>query len=110
MATKQMAKSDAMSKDIEMLAEQIEDLKSDISSISGTLSDLVGNSRESAVDLARSQARDLQEKGRRQVRHLRETTEDLGHQAADAVRTQPAAAVGLAVGAGFLLGLMTGRK
>jgi ElaB/YqjD/DUF883 family membrane-anchored ribosome-binding protein len=36
--------------------------------------------------------------------------EELGQQAADAVRNQPAAAVGLAVGLGFLLGFMTGRK
>jgi ElaB/YqjD/DUF883 family membrane-anchored ribosome-binding protein len=34
----------------------------------------------------------------------------MGQQAADQVRNQPAAAVGLAVGLGFLVGFMTGRK
>ena len=96
--------------DIEQLSEQIATLKQDIASISQTISGLGGSTRDSAVDGARRKASHLRDAGEKQLHAAQYRAEEMGQQAADAVRTQPAAAVGLAVGLGFLLGFMTGRK
>lgn len=98
------------STDIAELSEQIAVLKQDIASISGTLGSLAGSTRDAAVSGARVKAAKLRAVGEDQVDHMRRKAEDLGNQATAAVREQPAAAVGIAVAAGFLLGFLTGRK
>ena len=100
----------APKQDIEQLSAQIDTLKKDISAITRTLSELSSSTRDATVESLRSHAAELRDRGQENIRQARSHAEDLGHQAADAVRNQPAAAVGLAVGLGFLLGFMTGRK
>ncbi len=97
-------------RDIEQLSEQIAALKQDMAEISHTLGELGRSSRDAAAGQARRKASELRAAGERQIDAAQHRAEELGHQAADAVRQQPAAAVGLAVGVGFLLGFMTGRK
>ncbi|WP_320178672.1 hypothetical protein [Roseovarius pacificus] len=104
------AKSNSSQNDIEQLSEQISTLRADIATISETLYDLGRSSGDAAIDGARRKAADLRDEGERQLRAARHHAEDMGQQATDAVRAQPAAAVGIAVGVGFLLGFMTGRK
>lgn len=84
---------------IEHLSEQIAVLRQDISAISKSLGDLGASTKDAAIDSARQKAADLRASG-----------EELSQQAVDAVRQQPTAAVGMAVGVGFLLGFLTGRK
>lgn len=84
---------------VEHLAEQIAVLRQDISAISRSLADIGASTKDAAVQSARVKAAELRASG-----------EELGQQAVDAVRQQPAAAVGMAVGVGFLLGFLTGRK
>lgn len=97
-------------KDFENLQEQIATLRNDIAGLSDALSALAGSSRDAAMDKVQRQAADIRDAGERQLRSAQQRAEEMGQQAADAVRSQPAAAVGLAVGLGFLLGFMTGRK
>lgn len=84
---------------VEHLSEQIAILRQDISAISKSLGELGVSTKDAAVESARVKAAELRASG-----------EELGQQAVDAVRQQPAAAVGVAVGVGFLLGFLTGRK
>lgn len=96
--------------DIEQLSQQIATLREDISAISRTLSDLGGSTRDAAVDGARRKASELRQAGEQQLYSAQHQAEEMSQQAANAVRNQPATAVGLAVGVGFLLGFITGRK
>lgn len=84
---------------VEQLSEQMAILRQDISAISRSLADLGVSTKDAALESARQKAAELRVSG-----------EELGQQAVDAVRQQPAAAVGIAVGVGFLLGFLTGRK
>jgi|UPI0005651D77 ElaB/YqjD/DUF883 family membrane-anchored ribosome-binding protein len=95
---------------IDHLSQQISTLREDISAISKTLSELGGSTRNAAMDGVRRKVSDLRHTGEEQLHAAQHQAEELGHQAADAVRNQPATAVSLAVGAGFLLGFLMGRK
>lgn len=107
----QVKSSDANpQEDIEQLSQQIATLREDISAISRTLSGLGGSTRDAAVDNARRKAADLRQAGEEHFHSAQLRAEEMGHQAADAVRNQPATSVGLAVGLGFLLGFITARK
>ncbi|MGC9418913.1 MAG: hypothetical protein ACP5EN_08055 [Rhodovulum sp.] len=81
------------------LERQIEALKSDISDISHTLAQMGAERRDTTVEGVQEAAASMQRKGTA-----------LGEQATDAVRQQPATAMALAVTAGFIAGLMTGRR
>jgi ElaB/YqjD/DUF883 family membrane-anchored ribosome-binding protein len=96
--------------EIDRLSKQIVTLREDIAAISKTLSGLGGSTREAAVDGARRKVSELRHAGEEQLHAAQHRAEQIGQQAADAVRSQPAAAVGLAIGLGFLLGFITGRK
>ncbi len=96
--------------DIEQLNEQIASLKQDISEISQTLTELGKSSRAAAGEQVRETAAHVRDAGQEHLHAAQYRAEEMGQQAADTVRNQPAASVGLAVGLGFLLGFMTGRK
>lgn len=105
------AKSNASPQDdIDQLSEQISALKQDIADISKSLADLGSSSRDAAVEQARKTASELRAAGERNLHRAQNQASEMGQQANDAIRHHPTAAVGLAVGAGFLLGFMTGRK
>lgn len=95
---------------VQDLSAQIEALKTDISAISKTLADIGTARKDAAVDSVRTKASNLRAEGEKQLEAAQLTAEDYGAQAADAIRRQPAAAVGIAVAAGFVAGLLTGRK
>lgn len=92
------------------LERQIEALKADIAGIAQTLSQMGADRRDAAVDGVQQTAADLRSRGAEAAAEARNKGSALGEHAADAVREQPATAVALAVGAGFLVGLMTGRR
>lgn len=96
--------------DIDQLSEQVASLKQDIADISQTLSGLGKSSGQTAEEHLRQHAAHLRDAGQEHFQAAQHRAEELGRQAADTVRNQPATAVGLAVGLGFLLGFMTGRK
>ena len=96
--------------DIDQLSEQISDLKKDLADISKSLASLGSSSSEAAVEQARKTASELREAGERNLHRAQSQAAEMGHQANDAIRNHPSTAVGLAVGIGFLLGFITGRK
>lgn len=96
--------------DAQDLAAQIDALKADISRITSTLTEIGTAKKDAAVASAREGAATLRAEGAKQVEYAQATAEEYGAQAADAIRRQPAAAVGIAVAAGFLAGMLTGRK
>lgn len=102
--------NDTPQDNVEALAEQMRILRSDMAAITRTLGDLSVSTKDAAVRSAREKAADLRETGEEQLQHAQARAEELGQQAVDAVRKQPATAVGLAVGVGFLLGFLSGRK
>ncbi|MBQ1203102.1 MAG: DUF883 family protein [Loktanella sp.] len=95
---------------IDQLSEQMTVLRNDIAAISKSLADLGASTKDAAMENARMKAAELRASGEKHLSQAQDRAEELGQQAADAVRQQPAAAVGLAVGVGFLLGFITGRK
>lgn len=96
--------------DMQDLSAQIEALKADISQITTTLTEMGTARKDAAINSAKSQAEHLRAEGHKQLEMAQSTAEDYGAQAADAIRRQPAAAVGMAVAAGFIAGLLTSRK
>ncbi|RKF14872.1 DUF883 domain-containing protein [Roseovarius spongiae] len=95
---------------VDDLSKQIETLKSDIGAITTILSDLGMQKGSEAQQRVRDAALHARERGEAHLHDMQARAEDLGSQAANAVRQQPATAVGLAVGFGFLVGLLTSRK
>jgi ElaB/YqjD/DUF883 family membrane-anchored ribosome-binding protein len=94
----------------EDLERQIEALKNDVASISRILADMGAQRRDDLKESVGRTAADLRARGEATVNDARDRGLELGEQAADAVRRQPATSIGLAVGLGFLIGFMTGRR
>ncbi|ARE40211.1 hypothetical protein RGUI_2070 [Rhodovulum sp. P5] len=92
------------------LERQIQDLQADIAGISRTLSEMGAAKGEAFRNGAERQAADLRARGEDALSALRDSGIDLGHQASDAIREKPARAMGIAVGVGFLVGLLAGRR
>ena len=99
---------------VEDLSVQLEILKDDIASLTSTMSEF-GQAKAAQVrDTAQTKASELSRTAQARADELttaglnkaRETQE----QAEDFVRTQPGAAVGIAAGVGFLVGLITARR
>lgn len=84
---------------LEEISAQIEALKADLAG----LTDAVGHYGKGRYREARSEAE-------RHARHVRSEAEDYGRQAQDFIRDQPATALGLASGVGFLIGLLVSRR
>ena len=105
-----MAQKSTTQDEIDQLSSQISTLKKDISDISETLAELGQSSKDAASMQAKKKAAELRAAGQHQMDQAQDMAEDLGRQAGDAVHNQPMATMGVAVGLGFLLGFMTGRK
>lgn len=105
-----MADTKTTEKHVEDLSRQIDALKGDIASIAQILSDMGRDQGAATAERVRETAAEMRARGEAQLRHARAQAHDLGDQAANAVRDQPAAAMGMAVGLGFILGFLTGRK
>ncbi len=100
-----MAKDTQLTKDatIEDLSTQIAILKDDIAALTGTVSEYGMAKGRSAADQAKSAANDMAQSGRAKAAEAQETAEEF-------IRTQPATALGIAAGVGFLVGLVTARR
>ncbi|MFD3190413.1 YqjD family protein [Sedimentitalea sp. HM32M-2] len=94
----------------QQLSNQIDALKTDIAAISQTLVEMSAARREAVVADASEKVAHLRDRGEKTLQDAQASVEDLTQQATDAVRNQPATAVGIAVGVGFLLGFLSGRK
>lgn len=93
------SKSNGTNSDYEALEKQIAALKADISALSGTMKD-IGAARAGAI----------REQGEAAVEQARAKGRAAYDQAEASVRDNPAMAVGIAAGIGFLTGLILGRR
>lgn len=107
--------------DVTDVSAQIDTLKQDVATLTALMSDMAKDKTAEAkeraglkaaalkasavqtVDTAHSRAVETGEK-------LRSDAEAAYHKAEDTVRQQPAMAVGIAAGLGFLVGMMTTRR
>lgn len=96
--------------EVEQLTDQIDALKSDIVTISKTLTEMGAARRDAIASGASEKVAQLRSTGEKHLKDAQIKAEDMASQTADAVRRQPAAAVGIAVGVGFILGFLSGRK
>lgn len=88
---------------IEDLSVQIDALKHDIAAITQSLGDYGKAKQAELRDTARHTAQDLAETSKQRALQAQAEAENF-------VRTQPATALGIAAGLGFLVGMMTTRK
>jgi ElaB/YqjD/DUF883 family membrane-anchored ribosome-binding protein len=96
--------------DLEELQKQIAALKTDIAALTTTVRDIGKNRAEALRGAANEQVEALREQGEAALRDARTRGQDALSQAEESIRENPATAVGIAAGLGFLFGLIFGRK
>ena len=92
------------------LKAQIETLKADLASITDLLGEIGARRKDETVDAARARYESAKRDGERLYEDARHRANDAQDQALEAIRRQPETAIGIAVAAGFLAGLITSRK
>lgn len=95
---------------MEDLQKQISQLKNDISGLTDTLGEYGRVQGEHLKHAARDQAAALRQKGAEGIAEAQDMATRAYEQAETSVRQNPAAALGIAAGLGFLVGLMTSRR
>ncbi len=109
-----MGTLDNTSKTAQDAASQMSDRMSSVrDELSSMTSSLYEGGREHGKALARSAGRDasrLMEKGSDAAGQLRNQATDLAGRTQDLVRERPAVALGIAVGLGVLVGMLTRRR
>ncbi len=91
------------------LTDQIEVLREDISSLTQTIADIGKAKGAEATDAAKAKAAELRDRASATAEAARGQAAQLQGQANDFIRDQPATALGIAAGIGFLVGYM-GRR
>ncbi|MBZ8118931.1 DUF883 family protein [Roseovarius sp. LXJ103] len=92
------------------LTDQIETLRNDLSMLTETIADMGKAKGEALSDAAARKAARAQEKGADAVEYATERAQAAQSQANAFVHNQPAAALGIAAGLGFLIGMISTRR
>ena len=92
------------------LAKQIETLQKDIGELTGLMAEMGKVQAARLSDEAEAQTQKMKDKGEDAANAAKAQMEDLHVQANEFVRTQPATALGVAAGLGFLFGLFMTRR
>ena len=92
------------------LKDQIETLRNDIGTLTRTMADMGKGKGDDAMAHARATMSDMGEQVADHAETARLRAMELQGQANDFIRTQPATALGIAAGAGFLVGFFGARK
>lgn len=92
------------------LTDQIETLRKDLSDLTGTIADIGKTKKAQLADAAAQQVETARQKGIETADLLGNHARDVQGQANDFVKSQPATALGIAAGVGFLVGLMSTRR
>ena len=102
-------RASSVESDAEALAAQVEQLKGDISTMSATLASLVKSGvREGRATVERTTDRYMRE-GRKQADAAMDEAREYGEALETQITRNPFSAVLVALGLGFLVGLMTRR-
>ncbi|SPH19578.1 hypothetical protein ASD8599_00312 [Ascidiaceihabitans donghaensis] len=94
----------------EDIAKQIEVLQNDISSLTSTIAQMGKAKGDEAVSTAKAKLSDVRDQANDHAETARLQAMELQGQANDFIRKQPATALGVAAGVGFLVGLLSTRK
>ncbi|MEL6677720.1 MAG: hypothetical protein AAFQ51_03370 [Pseudomonadota bacterium] len=92
------------------LSDQIEVLKAELNALTKSTASYVQQEGQAASAQAKTKADEALRRGRETLDEARAQAGDLGQEAANFVHTRPATALGLAVGLGFVVGLLTTRR
>ncbi|MEJ6396708.1 DUF883 family protein [Yoonia sp. 208BN28-4] len=92
------------------LAEQIKILRDDLGSLTQTIADMGRATGENAVNAAKSKVNDVRDAAMDRAETAQLHAMEVKNQADDFIRTQPATALGVAAGLGFLVGFMSSRR
>lgn len=106
----QKSKSAGDEPSVEDLSRQLDELKADMAKLVETLGTMGRARGEHAAEDLRARAEDLRDKGRARAAEAEARFEELTAEAELMARERPAAAMGLAAGVGFLLGLILARR
>ncbi|MHA6326014.1 DUF883 family protein [Roseivivax sp. CAU 1753] len=94
----------------EALKAQLETLKADMASMTELMTELGMRKKDETLDAAKARYEALRRDGEKLYKEARVRADDAQDQAMEAIRRQPATAIGIAVGVGFLAGFLTSRK
>lgn len=98
------------SKSSDDLTAQIETLSNDLSKLTQAIADMGVASGKEAASTAKEKVGDMRDTAADQAETARLHAMELQDQAGDFVRRQPAIAMGIAAGVGFLIGILGSRK
>lgn len=104
------AKDDKAEPTLEDLARQIDALRADLSTIMETLKALGLAQGRSAAEGMKARAEDARSAGEAELEALRARVDAMVVEADRMARQKPVAAMGIAAGFGFLVGLLLGRR
>lgn len=114
MATSSTSSNDkstpAEAKDVAELKAQMDVLKADLSALTSTLKEMGVSRAEALRTAATDQAASWRSQGEAAVEQVRAKGREQYGNAEQSIRENPAMAVGIAAGIGFLTGLIFGRK
>jgi len=109
-ATSRTPRSESdLARDAEALQDQIEALKKDIATISATLADLVKSGLREGRDTVREKADRYRRQGQEQAEAAIEEARAYGEALEARISRNPFSAVLVALGLGFLIGLLSRR-
>ncbi|GGA19290.1 DUF883 family protein [Neptunicoccus cionae] len=92
------------------LSAQIETLRKDLSALSGTINDLGKAKKAELKEAATDRVDAAREKGAEAAEAVTNRAKEVHEQANDFVKSQPATALGIAAGLGFLVGMLNARR
>merc|ERR1711974_269902 len=88
---------------VDDLSLQLQVLKDDIAALTSTVSTYSQSKAAAARDTAQQKASEFSTAAQERAKETHKQAEDF-------IRTQPGTAIGIAAGAGFLIGLLTARR
>ncbi len=104
------AASEGTAPSVEDIYAQIATLRADMAALGSTIAALGKSKGHAVADAAREDVAALRAKGEEQAAMLAEQARGLVDDAEGFLRNRPAAALGIAVGAGVLVGLILNRR
>ena len=100
----------AAGRDGEALADQVAVLRQDLATITELLGEIGVRRKDETVAAARERMGRFREEGEARWHDVQSKAHETQDELLQAIRRQPGTALGIAVAAGFLAGLLTSRK
>lgn len=92
------------------VSAQLEVLRDDVATLTQIIGELAKSKSDEALSIAKAKASDFRDSASDHAEAARRQALEVQDKATDFVRTQPATALGIAAGVGFLIGFLGSRK